>query len=430
MTAALSEVDITAELARRPIRPRDYADETRAYGQLAQTVGDNSQDILQTLAEVAHDLCRTDSADTSLGISLIESHDGEWAVRWEALAGVYAAARHSTMPRHASPCGTTIDRNAALLLSLPERAYPALKATPPIVEALLVPFSVAGKPIGTVWLVTHSDKRQFDREDERILSVIAQFASACRQLRQALETAKQRADQKDEFVAMLAHELRSPLGPIRQAGAILRMRTVKDPSLEWCSRMLERQTSHMSRLVDDLLDVARITTGKLQLQKQSLDLGEILVHAVELSRPIVDARKHSLTAAMTQEPFLMEADGLRLTQVFSNLLNNAAMYMMPGGQIRLCLVREGKEAVVSVRDAGMGIPPAMLRRIFEPFVQVETAGAREEAGLGLGLMLAKMLVELHHGSITAFSEGMGKGSEFVVRLPLLDSSTQPPQPGP
>ena len=227
------------------------------------------------------------------------------------------------------------------------------------------------------------------------------------------------ADQrKDEFLAMLAHELRNPLAPIRNALEILRM-AGNDPAKATAAReMMQRQVAQMVRLVDDLLDVSRITTGKLAVRKAVIELQSVLRDAVEIARPFVEARRHKFDLVLPREPIIVEGDRTRLAQVFSNLLNNAAKYTDPGGQILLSAAREDRSAVVRVRDNGIGLAPESMSSIFDMFVQVDRTLERSQAGLGVGLTLARRLVELHDGAIEAHSEGPGRGSEFVVRLPL------------
>ena len=227
---------------------------------------------------------------------------------------------------------------------------------------------------------------------------------------------------KDEFLAMLAHELRNPLAPISNSLQILRMSDDLSPAVGHVREIMERQVNQLARLVDDLLEISRITSGKIELRKEPIDLVAIIATAVETSRPLIDAAGHQLAIALSQEPLVLEADPVRLSQVVSNLLNNAAKYTDRGGQIWLAAERRGNEAVVSVRDTGEGITADMLPRIFDLFSQVDRTLSRAQGGLGVGLTLARRLVELHGGQIEAHSEGQGKGSEFVLRLPLAETA--------
>jgi PAS domain S-box-containing protein len=242
------------------------------------------------------------------------------------------------------------------------------------------------------------------------------------QLRKLTADLSEADHRKDEFLATLAHELRNPLAPIRNGLEIMRLSsgsdTAVDPALEEARTMIERQLGQMVHLVDDLLDVSRISRGKLELRKVRSELAAILNSAVETSRPLIDSGGHEITVSLTPEPIFVDADETRLTQVFANLLNNAAKYSDPGGRIWLTAERQGSDVVVSVKDAGIGIPPDMLPKIFEMFTQVDHSLERSRGGLGIGLTLVKRLVESHGGSVEAHSDGQDKGSEFIVRLPV------------
>jgi PAS domain S-box-containing protein len=233
------------------------------------------------------------------------------------------------------------------------------------------------------------------------------------------EEALREADRrKDEFLATLAHELRNPLAPIRQAAAIAKMPQATDAQKRWGQAVIERQVQHMALLLDDLLDVSRITRGRLELRKEQTDLGSIVEAAVETARPLIDAKRHSLSVDSPAEPLEFSADPLRVAQVISNLLTNAAKYTNPGGAIQLSVKREQDTVVIRVIDNGIGLSAQELPEIFQMFAQVKSAHDRSEGGLGIGLALAKGLVELHGGSIEAHSKGVNRGSEFTARFPL------------
>jgi len=231
---------------------------------------------------------------------------------------------------------------------------------------------------------------------------------------------------KDEFLAMLAHELRNPLAPIRNSIQVLRPKHSGDPDAERAGAMIERQVAHLVRLVDDLMDVSRITRGKLELRRQAVDLAEIVTRTVEAVRPQAEERGHQMEVALPETPVAIEADAARLEQVISNLLANAVKYTATGGQIRLTAGREGGEAVVRVRDNGIGIRPEMLPRLFDIFQQADRVPGHISEGLGIGLSLVRSLVEMHGGSVSASSSGTGQGSEFVVRLPALTPAIRAP----
>ncbi len=237
------------------------------------------------------------------------------------------------------------------------------------------------------------------------------------QQREAEEALRDADHRKDEFLATLAHELRNPLAPITNSLHILRLSDDVAPTLEKVREILERQTNHLARLVDDLLDVSRITQGKIELRKEVIELAAVIRSAVEVSRPLVDAGRHQLAISLPREPIVLSADPTRLAQVVANLLNNAARYTSHGGQIWLTAEVDQQEVVIHVRDNGRGISAEGLLRVFDKFVQVG-GDARTHGGLGIGLTLARSLVELHGGRIEAHSEGSGLGSEFTIRLPL------------
>ena len=225
--------------------------------------------------------------------------------------------------------------------------------------------------------------------------------------------------QKNEFLSMLAHELRNPLAPIRSAVAVLRHSCGDNPDLSRAHDVIDRQVTHLVRLVDDLLDVSRITRGKIDLKVEQVDVAEVIAAAVETSRPNIEALGHKLTVELPSEPLVVPGDQARLAQVLSNLLNNAAKFTMRGGTIKFSAHREGNDAVFSVQDSGIGIPPQMLDKIFDLFTQVDQSLDRSQGGLGIGLTLVQRLVELHGGRVIAQSEGRGKGSQFTVRLPAV-----------
>jgi signal transduction histidine kinase len=260
-------------------------------------------------------------------------------------------------------------------------------------------------------LTRELERRVAERTAELEASVLRQIDLA----EQLLEADRR----KDEFLALLAHELRNPLAPVRNAASIMRMKGMQDPELIWCHDVIERQTKQLTRLVDDLLDVSRITRGKITLRLETIDLAVVASGAVETSHPVIDSMGHELNVVVPNHPLLVRGDPTRLTQVIANLLNNASKYQHEHGRIDLRVARDGDDAVIIVRDHGIGIAPEMLTRIFDLFTQAERAPERAQGGLGIGLSLVKQMVELHGGTVHAKSDGAGRGSEFVVRLPCL-----------
>ncbi len=240
--------------------------------------------------------------------------------------------------------------------------------------------------------------------------------------RKAAEQALVEADRrKDEFLATLAHELRNPLAPICNSLQLLRIYSCKDSDFEETLEMMDRQFNYMLRLVDDLMEVSRITRGSVELRKEETDLATIIRMAVETSRPLIQELEHELTVSIPQAIIPIYGDVVRLGQVFANLLNNAAKYTDRSGHISLSARQEGNVVDVAVRDTGIGITPTMLPSVFDMFTQADRASKRTQGGLGIGLTLAKRFVEMHGGSMSAHSEGPGKGSVFSVRLPVRDA---------
>jgi PAS domain S-box-containing protein len=289
-----------------------------------------------------------------------------------------------------------------------------------------------------------------DRSSKRYVGSLAVDITERKRLEDELENRiaelKQADRRKDEFLAMLSHELRNPLAPISNAVQILKTIATKDSKLDWCSNLIDQQVKYMARLMEDLLDVSRITRDKLDLRKQPVELGEIIANAVETSRPLIDNGGHRLAVDLPRQKIVLDGDPARLTQIFANLLNNAAKYMESNGEISITarLTASGEtggegngrlelmdvrvknpnaesidEVVISVADTGIGIAPDKLPHVFDMFYQAESGRDRRFGGLGIGLTLVRNMVELHGGSIEAKSPGPGKGSEFIVRLPVL-----------
>lgn len=257
------------------------------------------------------------------------------------------------------------------------------------------------------------------RLEERVAERTAELEAAIRRQTELAEQLRMADRRKDEFLALLAHELRNPLAPLRNGVNILNLRDTLDPDIAWCRGVFERQVTQLTRLVDDLLDVSRISLGKIKLQTETLELAAIVNEAVETSRPVIDAHHHSLRVIMPDQPVRLQGDRARLTQVIANLLNNAAKYQNDGGRIDLRVTPAPNQVVIEVRDEGIGIPPTMLTEIFALFTQGERSPDRARDGLGIGLSLVHTVVGLHDGTVTAASDGLGRGSSFTIRLPTL-----------
>ncbi|CAI8917368.1 Histidine kinase [Methylocaldum szegediense] len=266
--------------------------------------------------------------------------------------------------------------------------------------------------------------------EERVAQRTRELTQLNRQLeleiqeRKRVEDSLRDADhRKDEFLAMLGHELRNPLAPIRNAVHVMRKIAVTDPNLAWVRDVVDRQVAHLNRLVDDLLDVSRIVRGKITLHKSAVALAAVAEQALEASKPLIDARHHELTVSFPEETIQVYGDPVRLAQAVSNLLNNAAKYTPVGGKIGLTVTREFGQAVIRVHDTGEGIPDHLLPKLFDLFTQAERTIDRSQGGLGIGLTIVQKVVELHGGRVDARSEGPGKGSEFVIHLPIYEGFT-------
>jgi signal transduction histidine kinase len=264
--------------------------------------------------------------------------------------------------------------------------------------------------------------RALERLNEELEERVAERTAALEASTDALKEADRR---KDEFLAMLAHELRNPLAPIRTAVQLLRLRELAEPQRARARDVIERQVEHLVDLINDLLDVSRITRGVIALQKEPLLVSAIVARAVEIARPAIDGRQHELFIELPDESLAVDGDRTRLVQVVSNILHNAAKFMEPRGKIRVRVARDGGYVVIKVADTGIGIAPDLLPTIFELFTQAHARSERAEAGLGIGLALIRRLTEMHGGTVTAHSDGTGRGTELTVRLPVLAADLVP-----
>ena len=308
---------------------------------------------------------------------------------------IVAQARASTAGEHA-----------------PDGAFAAL-------QAAVYPLHARGRKVGALLLGVAAGRSFGPMERSLAFDLAGRIAIA---LDNALLYRRiQEADQrKDQFLAMLAHELRNPLAPLRSAVAVMRHMVGQEPMFQWSRDIIERQVEYIARLVDDLLDVARVTQGKIKLDKGPVALASVVARALETSRPAIDGHKHRLAVTLPPDSVYVNGDPLRLAQVIDNLLANAAKYTDDEGEIELAVERSGKHVLLRVKDNGCGLGEEVQARVFDLFFQADRSLARSEGGLGIGLTLVRSLVELHEGTVEAKSAGPGKGSEFIVRLPVLD----------
>ncbi len=438
----LGDVVTNSQLAGRPTRAPDYQAEIEAMNILAETLAHSPESVLQKLVEVAQELCRADSA----GISLLEKHDGQQVFRWEALAGVLRDHVNGTMPRNASPCGITIDRDATQLMYLPERFFPALKIEPPIVEALLVPFHVEDQPIGTVWVVTHTDDRKFDQEDERIIKTLANFAAAGWQLWNARRTAEAVAgstkhdlsrsiERENQLQAQLqhsrsigmpavaiAHDFNNLLHIIQSYATIMEINLENPQALAQDLEMIKETVKEGTALTQQLLTGAR-------KNKAQFDLISINGLIMTLPKWLDSTVPKAVTIDVALDPTAphIEADASQLNQLLLNLCVNArdamgdtgtlqlSTMVIAGNQLRDQFPRiEDRDYVcIAVADEGPGMDENVREHIFEPFFTTKQEGK----GTGLGLSIVYGIVMSHHGFIDVDTKP-GHGSTFHIYLPV------------
>ena len=298
-----------------------------------------------------------------------------------------------------------------------------------LIDDLVRPTTEIARTIGAVAKGDLAESMDLEVDGRELKGEFLRSAKLVNAMIQQLAAFISEADRrKDEFLATLAHELRNPLAPIRNAVQILRAQGAADPASRKLQDIIDRQIGQMARIVDDLLDVSRISRGKLELRKGRVTLQQVLQGAVETSRPLIDQSHHHLEVRMPAKPLVLDADLTRLSQVFANLLNNAAKFTQTQGRIQLVAEERGAEVVVSVIDSGVGIPAPQMANLFDLFSQGEAARRLSGGGLGIGLSLVKQLVELHQGRVTARSDGPGQGSEFTVHLPLARDQSAPCPP--
>ncbi|HZJ72098.1 MAG TPA: response regulator, partial [Planctomycetota bacterium] len=333
---------------------------------------------------------------------------GEGAVRVDDITKDPRYGRNA--PHHGMPKG-----------HLPVRSYLAASVV-----------SRTGEVIGGLFF-GHSRPGVFTERSERlVVGIAAQAAVAIdnarlyEESRRLVERLSEADRRKDEFLATLSHELRNPLAPLRNSVQLLRMQEAADPAAAPIHQMMDRQVDHLVRLVDDLLEVSRISRGTFELRRERVELATVVRNAVDTSNPLIHAAGHQLTVSMPREPLWLDGDPVRLAQILANLLNNAATYTEHGGRISVQAWRDDGHALIAVRDNGTGISAEALPRMFQMFHRGSTSSRRNPSGLGIGLSLARGLAEMHGGTVTVKSEGPGRGSEFTVRLPLAASQPAPP----
>jgi PAS domain S-box-containing protein len=358
--------------------------------------------------------------DVYLNYSVAETGD---ALRLESCAGLSPEDRQrvAVLEFGESVSGTVAARRKARVLSDIQASDTAELQLPRIIGLRAYvsnPLVIDDRLIGTLSFGSRT-RSHFEPDELEFLETICHYVTATYDRIRLIRQLREADRRKDEFLATLAHELRNPLAPIRNALTIIRMRQHEPFSLEQARGMMERQLEQMVRLIDDLLDVSRITRGMLELRKERIALDSVISTALDTARPLIDSAGHTLQLSLPGEPVYLDGDPIRLAQILANLLNNAAKYMERGGHITVAASPAGEEVEIRVRDTGMGIPPHALASVFDMFTQIGRPADRTQSGLGIGLTLVRRLVEMHGGSIEARSEGVGRGAEFIVRLPVV-----------
>jgi signal transduction histidine kinase/DNA-binding response OmpR family regulator len=418
LAPAVAQVLRQVATERQLATERRQASRARAVASAALRIhaAQSPESVLQAVTEEACRILRAQHACSRLRGTKVRT---AWAV-WKD----DGEKPYTGMQADSGPIASVCQSNQPLRLTAAEWKTRSDLAQPALANWLGAPFvGREGRNLGLIQLA-NKEEGDFTEEDEAVLVQLASLAAVALENARLLEELRQADRRKDEFLAMLAHELRNPLAPLRNALEVVRLRgSERRQAVRQSWDMIERQIGHLTRLVDDLLDVSRITGGKITLKKEIIEVAEVVRRAVETSRPLIEARKHRLEVRLPPAPLYLDGDLTRLAQVLLNLLNNAAKYTEEGGRITLSVETvaapsSSPEILLRVRDTGVGIPPDILPKVFDLFTQADRTLDRSQGGLGIGLTLVRRLVAMHGGSVSAFSAGPGTGSEFVVRLPL------------
>ena len=402
---------------------REYASKLQGLTEaaIAMNTAPSLQETLQILTEQARTIIGAHQAVTSIAL------DRSWSHALRAVSSDEGLPLPAETTSGATVCSLVCRTNQPVRFTQAELEVSAnwteeAESAGPRHGWLAAPLvGHDGRNLGVIQLADRYEG-DFTGEDEAVLVQLAQMASSTIEKARLYAKVEESDRRKDEFLAMLSHELRNPLAAISNGLALVERRASGDANLERVNGLLKRQVGQMTRLLGDLLEVSRITSGKVKLQHRPLDLTDIVQDSVATVQPILEEHRHELVLSLPSEPIRMVGDPTRLEQVVVNLLNNAAKYTEDGGRIWLSMVREDEHAVISVRDNGIGIPPEVLPSLFDLFTQGERTLDRSEGGLGLGLTLVRSLVEMHRGEVSARSEGPGTGSDFEVRLPIANTA--------
>lgn len=428
-------------LSARGSRAPEYEEESRVLVHLGKLQVGSRDVLLQAISDAALLLCRAGSS----GISLLETSEEMRQFRWLAASGASASFGGKVTAWDECPCGIAVASNAPTLFVDPQRDFPCLNVPELLVtEGLVVPIPGDGDTLGAIWVMSHSSACRFDLEDVRLLTDLAVFAGGALTVSNARTSSEQGAKRQDEFIAMLGHELRNPMAPVDSAiAAATRLCRDNEEAVKVLT-IAQRQMGHLRTLVDDLLDAARMEHGKLVIRKKEAPLNQIISDAIATVRHQIDIRRHILRVSGLELDIMVVADHVRLTQVFGNILSNAVKYTPEGGAISLRVEAQsrdvasssGKIVVIEVQDNGIGILKDVQPYVFDLFAQSSRGLQRADGGLGIGLAVAKRLIELHGGEISLHSDGAGRGTLVTMCLPILEgksaeghaASSEPPGP--
>jgi signal transduction histidine kinase len=413
---AVEDVLITSELIRRTAAPRDMAAENEAFIELARLMVQKPDALLHRLVELAMELTAAGTA----GVSLVEGNRLDGKLRWIAIAGAYAAHIDGTIPADFSPCGDCLRRGTVELFSRPARAFPYLASiSPPVIECLVVPLRSPTRPLGTLWVMSHDEQPQFTSADAACLTALGSFTAASLELLMARDAAQQASRTKDEFLAMVSHELRGPLASILGWAEMLLSGRLDPAKAVHALEAIHAHARHQSERVEDLLDTSRIVTGHFTLKRAPCDVRTIVDRVAGAAAPMASKKRVSLAFQAGAEPLLADVDEDRVVQALDNVVGNAVKFTPGGGTITIDAINDGKNISVVVSDTGDGIPDGLLPFVFDPFWQADRTTTRRHAGLGLGLSIARHIVELHGGRISAQSGGKAPGTTITITLPRL-----------
>lgn len=426
----IDDILVTEQLWTRPAAVHDVAAEHAALVELATLVSalsDNRREsaarsLLARLVALARELCDAGSAGVSLLETRAETSPAEHEFRWVALAGAYSSFVGEAVPGGFSPCGDCLRRDAIQLYERPARVFTYLSdVSPPVFECLVVPLRCPNRLVGTIWVVTHSPARKFTRTEASALTTLAGLTAAVLELAAARDAAENASRLKDEFLAVASHELQAPAAAILGWAELLLSGQLEAPRAAQALSAIHHQAGIQAVRVGDLLDTARAATGRLRLACEPCSLNDIVMTATAMAHPVASAKGLRLHVAGSAAPVVIDADRQRLLQVLGNVLDNAVTFTPAGGSIHVTVGGQGGHGTVSVADTGEGIAADFLPHVFELFRQADASTTRRTGGLGVGLYVAKHVVDQHGGSMDVRSGGIGQGTTIRIRLPLAVS---------